>query len=152
MPKVEVDLPELPHGYVYTGEYRQVHRGDEYICIPNPSKRATSDLHKQVTPVREWEFNSTSSWWYPIVKKLWQQPVGIFNPGWLAVDADGTVGWYAEQPTFWPDEDIWEVNSNAKNKSVSYFRLPTTAISTSLREDLLPPASLRGSKAIWQVG
>ena len=148
MPKVEVDLPELPHGYVYTGELRKLLRGDEYVFfsigLENPDLGARH--------IQTWKSHLSSTPVYPIVKKLWQPPVGLYNPGWLAIDADGSVGWYAEQPTFWPDEGSWEVNSDAKNKSVSYFRLPTTALSTSLREDLLPPANLRGPKAIWQVG
>jgi hypothetical protein len=148
MPKVEVDLPELPHGYVYTGEFRKLLRGDEHVIFHVGLD--APDLG--ISPVQTWKSHLPSTSVYPIVKKLWQPPVGIFNPGWLAVDEDGTVGWYAEQPTFWPDDGHWEVNSDAKNKSVALLRLPSNGLSTGLREEFLPPASMRGPKAIWQVG
>lgn len=62
--KVEMNLPDLPNGYEYTGEYRFVQKGELYHnCVANG--------------VVEWNTSQTSTLMYCIVKeKRWRAAEG----------------------------------------------------------------------------
>lgn len=55
--KVEIELPVLPTGYEYTGEYRRAELGDGYMIPSEPNL------------VHDWPSFTPSVYAYPIIKK-----------------------------------------------------------------------------------
>ncbi len=53
--KVSMELPELPEGFEYTGEYRKVMSGDYYLDLRNK--------------VSQWESDFVCTFEYPIIRK-----------------------------------------------------------------------------------
>jgi hypothetical protein len=136
MTKIELDLPELPDGYEYTGEYRRAKKGDLVLY--------------QSQNVNEWKDITYSICKLPIIRKkppAYTPPKGVFNPGWLAVDGDGAVAWYSRKPIFWPEDDEWCCPPAGTS---IYFRSYLTN-ECCINDDLLPPANIRGVKAIWEI-
>jgi hypothetical protein len=135
MLKIELTLPDLPEGYEYTGEYRRITK-DELFPEANGS-------------VLEWVYDYKSHFPHLVVVKTpppYTPPKGVFKPGWLAVDTDGTVSWFASKPIFWPDSGDWELEARRNFTSIRSSRIEHV-----LNKSLLPPANLRGVKAIWEI-
>ena len=123
--KVEVDLPNPPEGYEYTGEYRGVKPGELYLNRSteftrwNPVEYSFGNFHilRPVTPP-------------------WQPPTGIFRPGWVVRDLNGEVWWSSSEPEF--DEDILEWLAGGAMEEI------TESINIEWPD-------ITGEKAIWQV-
>lgn len=133
MPKIELTLPELPEGYEYTGEYRHAQKDELYLDGETVIKHV---------------FSNYTRYRYPIVRKkppAYTPPKDIFKPGWVTVDEDGTVCWYSDRPLYWPDTGSWE--NNVSSRIGTRVMLVTMCFS----ESILPPANIRGAKAIWEV-
>lgn len=80
--KVQIELPTL-EGYEYTGEFRLPKMGEWYLC------HASGPMFAQV----DFELYS-----FPILRKVWQEPAGIFKPGWIAKDKTGEWYWFERIP------------------------------------------------------
>lgn len=104
MVRVMLDLPGLPEGYEYTGEFR-VPKRDELYAVDG----TVLNVH-EVTPQL-------------IVKVRWIPPKGIFKSGWIARDGDGTWWWSIERPTWDEECGTWRVDTNDM-KSLDMCVLP----------------------------
>jgi len=82
--KVEIELPELPAGKRYTGEFREVKNGEQYLY-----------QHKDGQLISFWE-GSPSYDFYLIIEDAWQRPSWM-KPGWIWL-IDSTWVWSDKQP------------------------------------------------------
>ena len=88
MVQVTVDLPELPAGKKYTGEYRQANRGEQYVTH---SERRVYTWENTISPSQSNYFIVEDIYIY--IKPDWMKP------GWLFEREDGW--WWAEvKPQF----------------------------------------------------
>lgn len=102
MPELKMQMPDLPPGKRFNGEYRQVQPG-EWYCDDGCN-------------VRRWMMAAPSAGWYPIVVDTWVPPAGfdsmlkLLQPGWLTFDhwhySEGAWMWHNNQPS-WEDPRRW---------------------------------------------
>ena len=123
--KVEINLPDPPEGYEYTGEFRCVEPGDMYLTCWDEYVK--------------WDLEYTSAVKFITLKPVtppWQPPTGILRPGWVARDTSGEVWWSRSKPE-WDDERLeWFANDVMEEitKSVN-----------------IEWPDIFGEKAIWKV-
>jgi hypothetical protein len=118
--EVRMNLPKLPPGKRYTGEFRQVQHGEQFF-----------------DPIQEnvafWPHTSPSINMFLIVVDVYQRPDWM-RPGWLY---EGTDGWW------WSDSKPAIVNGAYTTKVASQFYHVSSKISNT-RLEFVPPTYTGG--------
>jgi hypothetical protein len=128
--KVEINLPDPPEGYEYTGEFRPAHDGELYLTRYNKFAK--------------WDHKRYSTNKFITLKPVappWQPPTGILRPGWVVIDLNngealnGEVWWCPSKPE-WNNE---------------YLEWTGGELEEITRSVNIEWPNITGEKAIWQV-
>ena len=129
--KVELELPDLPEGHEYTGEFRKVELDEMYL-----------DSQAHIPKVQVWPEKSASYWYYAIIRKIpppWQPPEGVFKPGWIAIDEGGGVYWFEYKPKWHERANQWVIGK------------PYSDVGTLNNHLAIEFPSTGGPEAIWEI-
>lgn len=85
-------LPDPPKGYRWSDAPRRAQAGEE-LLVWGTSKTNTPSMDTEHV--------------YFVLEPVWEH-AGLFRPGWVARDGNGTVYWYAGEPVFREDKQQWE--------------------------------------------